>query len=85
MEMEARMSFPSGHSSLSYCGMMVLVLFFIARVGLGRVGKQCSLGRFRVSVLFSFVPLLFSFWCATSKVDNFDYCGGQVAFHSFSS
>ncbi|KAL7487600.1 hypothetical protein ACHAW6_013183 [Cyclotella cf. meneghiniana] len=80
MEMEARMSFPSGHSSLSYCGMMVLVLFFIARVGLGRVGKQCSLGRFRVSVLFSFVPLLFSFWCATSRlVDNWHHPSDIIA------
>ena len=71
MEMEARMSFPSGHSSLSFCGMMALALFFVGRVGLGRVGKQYSMMRYKLSVLLSFVPLLFSFWCATSRlVDN---------------
>ena len=33
MEMEARMSFPSGHSSLSFCGAVCLVLFFVGRLG----------------------------------------------------
>jgi membrane-associated phospholipid phosphatase len=80
MEMEARMSFPSGHSSLSYCGMMALVLFFIGRAGLGRVGKQYSLVRYKFSVLLSFVPLLFSFWCATSRlVDNWHHPSDIIA------
>jgi membrane-associated phospholipid phosphatase len=80
MEMEARMSFPSGHSSLSYCGMMALVLFFIGRVGLGRVGKQYSLLRYKFAVLLSFVPLLFSFWCATSRlVDNWHHPSDIIA------
>lgn len=74
MEMEARMSFPSGHSSLSFCGMMVLVLFFIGRVGFGRGEKQYSMLRYKFSVLLSFVPLLFAFWCATSRlVDNWHH------------
>jgi diacylglycerol diphosphate phosphatase/phosphatidate phosphatase len=74
MEMEARMSFPSGHSSLSFCGMMALTLFFIGRVGLGRVERQYSLARYKLGVILSFVPLLFSFWCATSRlVDNWHH------------
>lgn len=80
MEMEARMSFPSGHSSLSFCGMMALVLFFIGRVGLGRGGKQYSLVGFQVKVLLSFVPLLFSFWCATSRlVDHWHHPSDIIA------
>lgn len=80
MEMEARMSFPSGHSSLSFCGMMTLVLFFVRRVGLGRVGKQYSLIQYKFGVLFSFVPLLFSFWCATSRlVDHWHHPSDIIA------
>lgn len=80
MEMESRMSFPSGHSSLSYCGMMTVVLFLIARAGLGRVERQSSLGKFKVSVVSSFVPLLFSFWCATSRlVDHWHHPSDIIA------
>ncbi len=80
MEMEARMSFPSGHSSLSYSGMMFMVLFFIGRVGLGRVGPRLSLNKLRISVVLSFVPLVFSFWCATSRlVDHWHHPSDIIA------
>lgn len=67
MEMEARMSFPSGHSSLSFCGMMALCLFFMGRVGLGRVARPNTL-KYKFGLMLSFLPLLFSFWCATSRL-----------------
>ena len=66
VEMEARMSFPSGHSSLSFCGAVCLVLFFIGRLGLGRP-VVVSLKRNMLTVL-SFAPLLLSSWCATSRL-----------------
>eukprot|EP00956_Cyclotella_meneghiniana_P009078 scaffold12431_cov94-Cyclotella_meneghiniana.AAC.12 len=59
MEMEARMSFPSG---------------------LGRVGTQYPLIKYKFGVLFSFLPLLFSFWCATSRlVDNWHHPSDIIA------
>jgi diacylglycerol diphosphate phosphatase/phosphatidate phosphatase len=66
MEMEARMSFPSGHSSLSFCGAVCLVLFFVGRLGLGRP-LVSSVKRKTLTVL-SFAPLLLSSWCATSRL-----------------
>ena len=51
MEMEARMSFPSGHSSLSFCGMMVLTLFLVGRVGLGRsIIPKSAYGKVKTSL-----------------------------------
>jgi hypothetical protein len=44
MEMEARMSFPSGHSSLSFAGAVCLVLFLLGRCGLGRSDRRYSFG-----------------------------------------
>lgn len=71
MEMEARMSFPSGHSSLSFCGMMVLTLFLIGRVGLGRsIIPKTAHGKGKVLLLLSFSPLLLSFWIATSRLTD---------------
>ena len=63
MEMEARMSFPSGHSSLSFCGLVCLVLFF-----LGRVKRNVASGRGKMLTIVSFTPLVLSFWCATSRL-----------------
>mmetsp|Transcript_26690 Transcript_26690/g.41877 ORF Transcript_26690/g.41877 Transcript_26690/m.41877 type:complete len:343 (+) Transcript_26690:64-1092(+) len=75
MEMEARMSFPSGHSSLSFCGMMVLTLFLIGRVGLGRsIVPKTAYWKGKASLLLSFCPLLLSFWIATSRLtDNWHH------------
>lgn len=66
MEMEARMSFPSGHSSLSFCGAFCLVLFFVGRTGLGRP-MVSSLKR-KTLIVLSYAPLLLSSWCATSRL-----------------
>ncbi len=66
MEMEARMSFPSGHSSLSFCGAVCLVQFFIGRVGLGR--PMLSSAKRKMLTVLSFAPLLLSSWCATSRL-----------------
>ena len=69
MEMEARMSFPSGHSSLSFCGLFCVVLFFLGRVGLGRnIGSVVASARGKMLTVLSFTPLLLSFWCATSRL-----------------
>ena len=69
MEMEARMSFPSGHSSLSFCGMVVLTLFLVGRVGLGRsIIPKTAYGKGKLKLLFSFAPLLLCFWVSTSRL-----------------
>ena len=69
LEMEARMSFPSGHSSLSFCGLVCLVLIFLGRVGLNRnVGTLIASGRGKILTILSFTPLLLCFWCATSRL-----------------
>ena len=69
MEMEARMSFPSGHSSLSFCGLVCVVLIFLGRVGYNRnVGTLVASGRGKIVTILSFTPLLLCFWCATSRL-----------------
>ncbi|KAL3822606.1 hypothetical protein ACHAXA_006391 [Cyclostephanos tholiformis] len=82
MEMESRMSFPSGHSSLSFAGSVCLVLFFLGRCGLGRTAVPTTRGRVvpmsswwrRFAFVMSFSPLLISLWCATSRlVDNWHH------------
>lgn len=65
MEMEARMSFPSGHSSLSFCGLVCVALFFLGRMS-GRPGPLRI--RSKLMTTLSFTPLLLSFWCATSRL-----------------
>jgi membrane-associated phospholipid phosphatase len=81
MEMEARMSFPSGHSSLSFCGMMVLTLFLIGRVGFGRsIIPKTAYGKGKVLLAVSCSPLLLSFWIATSRlVDNWHHPSDIIA------
>eukprot|EP00569_Conticribra_weissflogii_P007147 CAMPEP_0171347034 /NCGR_PEP_ID=MMETSP0878-20121228/26755_1 /TAXON_ID=67004 /ORGANISM="Thalassiosira weissflogii, Strain CCMP1336" /LENGTH=327 /DNA_ID=CAMNT_0011850945 /DNA_START=161 /DNA_END=1144 /DNA_ORIENTATION=+ len=81
MENEARMSFPSGHSSLSCCGMMTLTLFLYARVGLGRIMVPgVASGRSKFLGIVAFTPLLVSFWCATSRlVDNWHHPSDIIA------
>jgi membrane-associated phospholipid phosphatase len=81
MEMEARMSFPSGHSSLSFCGMMTLTLFCLGRVGLGRsIIPKTSSAKGKFLLILSFTPLLLSCWVATSRlVDNWHHPSDIVA------
>lgn len=82
MQMEARMSFPSGHTSLSFAGLVCVVLFFLGRVGLGRniIGSAVASGRGKILTVVSFTPLLLAFWCATSRlVDNWHHPSDIIA------
>ena len=82
MQMEARMSFPSGHSSISFCGLICVVLFLLGRVGLGRpnIGSRIASLRGKISIVMSFTPLLIAFWCATSRlVDNWHHPSDIIA------
>ncbi|KAL7544071.1 hypothetical protein ACHAXR_013575 [Thalassiosira sp. AJA248-18] len=81
MEMEARMSFPSGHSSLSFCGLLCVVLFLLGRLGFGRnIGSMIASGRGKILIAVSFTPLLLCFWCATSRlVDNWHHPSDIIA------
>jgi membrane-associated phospholipid phosphatase len=58
--LESQMSFPSGHSSLSWCGMVVLVLFLI-------VGNKQHLGKWYTFVCIV-LPLGFATFCASSRI-----------------
>lgn len=80
MEREARMSFPSGHSSLAFCGMVTLTLFLLGRAGLGRqVGARWG-GMSKMWTAVSFTPLILSFYCATSRlVDNWHHPSDIIA------
>lgn len=79
MEMEGRCSFPSGHSSFSTCGMGVLALFFLGRVGImtapGLANKKTKLKAF-----LSLMPLVYSTYCASSRLyDNWHHPSDVVA------
>mmetsp|Transcript_7447 Transcript_7447/g.13819 ORF Transcript_7447/g.13819 Transcript_7447/m.13819 type:complete len:367 (+) Transcript_7447:128-1228(+) len=76
MEMEARMSFPSGHTSLSFCGLVCVVLFLLGRGS--RISKSTVRGK--LLTIVSFMPLLLSFYCATSRlVDNWHHPSDIIA------
>merc|ERR1712013_211467 len=65
---------PSGHASLSFCGLACLVFFFLGRV------KCKSSGRGKILFIASFAPLLLSSWCATSRVvDNYHHPSDVIA------
>lgn len=75
---EASLSFPSGHSSLSFCGMTFMMYFLMGRVSLLTTTSSISLGESRViklfpyksllSVLCCLVPWSYSFFVATSRI-----------------
>jgi len=72
--MEGRMSFPSGHSSLSFCGMGILVWFFL--------GNVCRLGNTRKKIYssLSMCPWIYSCIVATSRlVDNWHHPSDIIA------
>mmetsp|Transcript_27359 Transcript_27359/g.49693 ORF Transcript_27359/g.49693 Transcript_27359/m.49693 type:complete len:334 (-) Transcript_27359:790-1791(-) len=81
-EMEARMSFPSGHSSLSFCAMTVMALYLLGKVGLGKQRATnppffCSI---KILAFLSVTPLLYSSFVATSRlVDNWHHPSDIVA------
>ena len=76
---ESRLSFPSGHASLSFCGAGCLVLYFIGRFGYLRNNRHYysqEEGKCKSKFIFllSFTPLLLSTYCATSRlVDNWHH------------
>lgn len=75
---ESRLSFPSGHASLSFCGAGCLVLYFIGRFGYLRNRRYYSQekGKRKSKFIFllSFTPLLLSTYCAASRlVDNWHH------------
>ena len=79
--MSSRQSFPSGHSSRSFCGLLCVVLILLGRIGLGRnIGSVRASSRGKMLLLMSCTPLLLAFWCATSRlVDNWHHPGDIIA------
>jgi len=86
---EARSSFPSGHSSLSFCGMGCLVWFFLGRSGIGKVSNKCSYGEEKgakrpfyerqwtdnkFGIVAAFLPWMYASFVASSRlVDNWHH------------
>ena len=80
---ESRLSFPSGHASLSFCGAGCLVLYFIGRCGYLRNNRHNyseGICKRKVIFLLSFTPLLLSTYCAASRlVDNWHHPSDVLA------
>jgi len=81
---QARKSFPSGHSSLSFTGMTFLLLFMFGRYRLG--SGWCSGGVFyshlclRFRWILCMLPWSLSLWVASSRlVDHWHHAGDVVA------
>lgn len=84
---EARQSFPSGHSSLSTSGMGILAYFFLGRVGVATAtgvsvmnNRGCrktmdkNLLTRKIYVFLALLPLVYSTFCASSRlVDNWHH------------
>lgn len=86
---QGRRSFPSGHSSFSFCGMGVLVYFFLGRLGhlqnrpltteLSSFSKSSYVRR-KPLFLLCFSPWLYSTFVACSRlVDNWHHPSDIVA------
>ncbi len=79
MQLEARCSFPSGHSSFATSGMGVLALFFLGRVGImtapGLANRKTKLNAF-----LALIPLVLSTYFATSRLfDNWHHPSDVIA------
>ncbi|CAB9528138.1 Phospholipid phosphatase 5 [Seminavis robusta] len=81
---EASLSFPSGHSSLSFCGMTFLVYFFLGRVALLAPnttmalpgGRSIKLYPYKalLGVMAQLLPWSYSVFVATSRIaDNWHH------------
>lgn len=84
---DARKSFPSGHSSLAFSGMMLLTLYFLARWGVysgspvlrqgtdGTITMQYKPERYKKAVsVLSLAPLALACWVAASRLkDNMHF------------
>jgi len=87
--LEARSSFPSGHSSLSFGGMGCLVWFFLGRSGIGKVSSKCNYGEEKgakrpfyertwtdnkLGIIATFLPWMYASFVACSRlVDNWHH------------
>lgn len=84
---EGRMSFPSGHSSLSFTSMMVLTLYFLGRLGYsnwhsanGDSRGPCGSGLGKVLYMACLSPLVLASWIAASRiVDNWHHPSDVIA------
>lgn len=87
--LDARRSFPSGHSALSFAGMGCLVWFFLGRSRIGKVSNKRNYGEEKgikrqlydkrwtdnkLQTLAAFLPLMYSSFVACSRlVDNWHH------------
>jgi len=83
-EQNARKSFPSGHSSLAFCGMTLLTLYLLHIFGVGGVHDNASSQKQRVGKRFlsllCLLPMMVSFFVAASRVhDNYHHPADVVA------
>lgn len=76
-EPNARKSFPSGHSSLSFCSMTILSLYLLGKIGLHRTttgGRNNTMPTIMAKLLAfpSFlIPMGVAFFVASSRVHDF--------------
>jgi membrane-associated phospholipid phosphatase len=77
-ESNARMSFPSGHASLSFCGLMLFSRFLEVRFGVA--SNKRPNGRHRLMSMLSLAPLGLATFIASSRVvDNRHFPADIVA------
>ncbi|KAI8996426.1 lipid phosphate phosphatase 1 [Trametes punicea] len=73
--MDGRRSFPSGHSSIAFCGMMFLSLWIAGATGAWRITETVSGGSLLRSklarLLLSLAPLAFATWVAVTRVEDY--------------
>ncbi|KAI0773311.1 phosphatidic acid phosphatase type 2/haloperoxidase [Trametes elegans] len=73
--LEGRRSFPSGHSSTAFTGMMFLSLWIAGATGAWRLTEPVpgrSIGRSKLArLLLSLAPLAFATWVAVSRLEDY--------------
>lgn len=83
VQAEARKSFPSGHSSLAFCGCTFVTLYLNLKLTVNIIGKDNTLRPFTkdmLNLLVFFIPLSFSWYIAASRVhDNWHHVGDVLA------
>lgn len=87
-QLEARLSFPSGHSSLSFCGMSLLAWFLLGcwlhhcqeKEEKNKGDHPLEKNNVKIGALLAFLPLSFAAWISTSRlVDNWHHPSDVVA------
>ena len=73
--LDGRRSFPSGHSSTAFAGMMFLSLWIAGMTGAWCLSQPTSGGSFLHSKLarlvLSLLPLVFATWVAVSRMEDY--------------